>query len=109
MGGGVLLLLMLLWLFYGELGSREPVGPVVVAPLALLVRSLVREDLVEAVGELVGVEVADGFGGLAGRARLGVGRAEAGEGVGGGGRGPGHAGLHLGGACFRFGCGPRAG
>lgn len=54
----------------------------------------------EPVGEFVGVEVADGFGGLAGCAWLGVGGAEAGEGVGGDGRGPGHAGLHFGGVLF---------
>lgn len=54
----------------------------------------------EPVGEFVGVEVADGFGRLAGCAWLGVVGAEAGEGVGGDGRGPGHAGLHFGGVLF---------
>lgn len=97
--GGALLLLLLL-LLLGELGSPSGLVRlvvVVVAPLALLVRSLVREYLLEAVGELVGVEVAHGFGGLAGRARLGVGGAEAGEWARGDGRGAGHAGLHFGG------------
>lgn len=101
----LLLLRLLLRLLLGRLGSPPSLVGFVLAPLALLVCTLVGEDLLETVGELVGVKVAHNSGRLAGRARRRVGGAGAGEKVGGGaGRGPGHTGLHFGGLLFS-GCG----